>query len=72
MTAYEFFHYHLINDKSKERAVIYIYIYIYLSIYRRFWAFEVELYSVNCADYFFESDFSSSACMELADGIKIG
>ena len=28
MTAYVFFHHHPINDKSKQRAVIYIYIYI--------------------------------------------
>ena len=45
MTAYEFVYHHPINDESKERAVS----CISLSIYRRFWAFEVGLYSVNGA-----------------------
>lgn len=42
------------------------------SIYNRFWVFEVGLYSVNGADNFCESDFSSPACSGMADVIKIG
>lgn len=51
--------------KAKREAIL----HIYLSIYRRFWVCKVGIYSLNGANNFCESDFSS---LEMANGIKIG